>query len=199
MMVFNSFQFFLFFLVVWLCSRMLERYVKIRNVFLLLASLAFYAFFKIEFLPLLIYVVMVSYVGGLVLKKHRTRPIIATIVILSLLPLLFYKYSFFLVSNLLRLPCLNICVIPLWLRSLFLPVGISFFTLQALTYTIDIYRGKLTPVRNAVDVALAISFFPTLLSGPITRARNLLPQFKAPLTVTIETFAIGGELFIRVA
>ena len=195
-MVFNSFQFVFFFLFVWLCAQMLGKHFLVRNAFLLLSSLAFYAFFKLAFLPLLLYVVLISYIGGLVLEKHRVKWVIASIVILSLLPLLFFKYSIFLASNLIRLSCLSNCNIPEWLDRLVLPVGISFFTLQALTYTIDVYRGKLATERNVIDVALGISFFPTLLSGPITRARDRLPQLKTRLEVTLEAFVLGCEIFI---
>ena len=195
-MVFNSFQFIFFFLAAWLCARALSSHVALRNAFLLLASLIFYGLFKVEFLPLLLYVILVSHVGGLVLEKRQTKSTISIIILLSLLPLLFYKYSIFLLTNILKLPVFQGITMPSGLAELVLPVGISFFTLQALTYTIDVYRGKLPVERNVVNVALAISFFPTLLSGPITRARDLLPQLRTKLPNTFETAVCGCETFI---
>jgi len=75
-------------------------------------------------------------------------------------------------------------------------VGISFFTFQALTYTIDVYRGKIESRRNVVDLALFVSFFPTVLSGPIEKARNLLPQIEKPEGVSVRVFTEGATIFI---
>ena len=195
-MVFNSLHFLLFFLLVLPGVKCLNNHPFWRNIYLFLASLYFYACFKLAFLPLLFYVISISYVGGLLLAKHRTKLTISIVIILTLLPLLFFKYSIFIASNLLCLPGLVGCAMPQWLENIVLPVGISFFTLQALTYTIDIYRGKLAPNHNVIEVSLAISFFPILLSGPITRARELFPKFRTALSFSVIDFVYSCELFI---
>ncbi len=77
------------------------------------------------------------------------------------------------------------------LLDIFLPVGISFFTFQSLSYTIDVYRGQLKPVNRLLDYAFYVSFFPQLVAGPIVRARDFIPQIRRPLTVTSEMFGTG--------
>jgi len=204
-MVFNSFQFIFFLPGVVLGVTLLRKHIALRNAFLLLSSLSFYGCFKFAFLPLLLYVIAVNYLGGLALASVETcaaghsrsqKWTLGGIVLLTLFPLLFFKYTLFLTTTLERLFDATDILLPGWLNGLVLPVGISFFSLQALTYTIDVYRGKISAERNVINVALAISFFPTLLSGPITRARELLPQLKTQLNPSLETYVFGGETFI---
>lgn len=80
--------------------------------------------------------------------------------------------------------------------SILLPIGLSFFTFQALSYSIDIYRGKIKPETSFINVALFVAFFPTLLSGPIERARNLLPQLREKLLFNEDNIIAGAKLFI---
>ena len=85
---------------------------------------------------------------------------------------------------------------PLWnghfeALDIFLPVGISFFTFQSLSYTLDVYRGDLKPLSSLLDYAFYVSFFPQLVAGPIVRARDFVPQIRQPLTVTNEMFGQG--------
>jgi len=79
--------------------------------------------------------------------------------------------------------------------SIVLPVGISFYTFQTISYTIDIYRGAFLPTRNFVDFALSVAFFPHLVAGPIQRARSLIVQIEKPRAVTIDLWARGLTLF----
>ena len=97
---------------------------------------------------------------------------------LSLLVLIFFKYAYF------------------FNDSILLPIGLSFFTFQALSYSIDIYRGKIKPETSFINVALFVAFFPTLLSGPIERARNLLPQLREKLLFNEHNIIAGAKLFI---
>jgi Predicted membrane protein involved in D-alanine export len=103
---------------------------------------------------------------------------VTTAIVLSIAQLVFFKYAY--LAN----------------PTILLPVGLSFFTFQALSYSIDIYRKKIAPEKNVVDVALFIAFFPTLLSGPIERARNLIPQLKEKTSVNWDNFKEGAGLFI---
>lgn len=112
------------------------------------------------------------------------------VVILSLLPLVTFKYSYFLIHDVL---CLSFTSD--WTTNLILPVGISFFTFQALTYTIDLYRGKIECYKDIIDYSLFVSFFPTVLSGPIEKARNLMPQFKKSQNVNLNDVITGIGFF----
>lgn len=198
-MVFNSFNFVIFFLAVSLilwAERSFFRSLKLRNIILLTAGYVFYGWFNPGFLAILLLVTAINYATGSLLlnPKHRQRKaILACGVIMSLLPLLFYKYAIFFLENLGWLLRLE------WqievLDGLMLPVGISFFTFQALSYSIDVYRRKITERYAPVDFALFVAFFPTLLSGPIEKARNLLPQIARYTTPRPADFMQGAILF----
>lgn len=178
-MFFNSFSFIGFFLIVLVIlsvERLVNRRVALRNVTLLLASYFFYGYFNVGFTLILLFVTIVNFFGGKILIKSKRKGVLATCIILSLLPLLFFKYSLFLCESFGAL--LNIEIEIELLNGLLLPVGISFFTFQALSYSIDIYRGKIDRKASLLDFSLFVAFFPTILSGPIEKARNLLPQIR---------------------
>jgi D-alanyl-lipoteichoic acid acyltransferase DltB (MBOAT superfamily) len=123
------------------------------------------------------------------LEKEKKKAIIVIGVVLTLIPLLGYKYLHFLLTDILLLSHTDWCH---WI----LPVGISFFTFQALTYTIDYYRGKVTEKAEILDYALFVSFFPTILSGPIERSRTLLPQLMQLSRFNMALLLNGVELFL---
>lgn len=192
-MLFNSFDFVFFFLIVGGGTLLLNRTHKLqaRNVFLLLSSYIFYGTFNFYFLAILLFVTFVTYFGGLCLSKVSNKKLLTGFVtILSLLPLVTFKYSYFLIHDVL---CLSFASD--WSTNLILPVGISFFTFQALTYTIDLYRGKIECCRDIIDYSLFVSFFPTVLSGPIEKARNLMPQFKKLQNVNLNDVITGIGFF----
>lgn len=154
-----------------------------RNIFLLAASWFFYAQLHWWYLLLLGYATVVNYVGGLWIERERERKgkvkaALWTTVILTLAALVVFKYFYIFNSNIM------------------LPVGMSFFTFMALTYSIDIYRGKIHADKDLIKVALFISFFPTLLSGPIERARNMLPQLSRRIPFHSTNLIIGAQWFI---
>lgn len=196
-MIFNSFEFVIFAIIVVAWLLLLTKFSKnvtVRNISLLLASYFFYGWFNFGFLTILLYVTGVNYVGALFLNRYENRKaIVSVIVLLSLLPLILYKYSAFLMEDVLNLDNTNLNGL---IRNLILPVGISFYTFQALTYTIDIYRRKVVARRNIVDVALFVSFFPTILSGPIEKARNLLPQIEKLNPITPDDIRQAITIFI---
>lgn len=169
-------------------STKISKRVWIRNFILLAASYVFYGWFGVGFLALLVGVTAVNYLAGLCIEKypHRGKLIVGLAVCLSVLPLLTYKYF---------APFCFLIGLPLG-ESLILPVGLSFFTFQALTYTIDLYRGKEKICRSPLDFALFVAFFPTVLSGPIEKARNLLPQIKRLGGIDISNVSDGAFIFI---
>lgn len=184
-MLFNTFEYLYFFCIVFLLFALLNNRntVKLRNFLLLIASYYFYAQLHSWFVILLIYTTAVNYVCGLCIVRDQQqgktgKRFVATAIVLSIAQLVFFKYAY--LAN----------------PTILLPVGLSFFTFQALSYSIDIYRKKIEPEKNVVDIALFIAFFPTLLSGPIERARNLIPQLKEKTSVSWDNFKGGAGLFI---
>lgn len=184
-MFFNSPGYAAFFLVVLAVFAAANRVKTIpqRNVWLLAASYWFYAQLHVWFVALLAYTTVVNYVCTRCVARSQARGAsgrvaVTVALVLSLAQLAVFKYAYLAVP------------------SVVLPVGLSFFTFQALTYTLDVYRRKMQPDRNLVDVALFVAFFPTLLSGPIERARNLIPQIKQPTRLTWDGFTAGAGLFV---
>ena len=199
-MFFNSFI-FIGFLFVILAILSLEKFVvrdvKLRNITLLVASYFFYGYFNIGFTLILAFVTLVNYIGGRMLFDERSvhkKRIVAVSVILSLLPLVFFKYSLLLCKTFSSI--LNLEVDFAILDGLLLPVGISFFTFQALSYTIDVYRSQIDKPASILDFFLFVSFFPTIMSGPIEKARNLLPQIKRSFFPTADSVAQGTCIFV---
>lgn len=176
-MSFLSIQFLVFFIVTCFCYYKVENQ-RIRIGILLVASYVFYAYWDFRFLFFLLFQTVVSYVIGLILQKSDTpkqKKIYITIgCVLLLIVLGFCKYFNFFLSSF--YDALNIEGFSS--LQIVIPVGISFYTFQALSYVIDIYRGNTEARKNFLDVALYIGFFPQLLSGPIVLSYNLLPQLE---------------------
>ena len=179
---FHSLSFMAFFPVVLLVQYLLPG--KARYLWLLLSSYFFYMCWNPVYGALLLAVTAITYLCGLLIsqgKAAKAKKSLATLgVVCSLGILVFFKYWPFLSENLnLLLSALKISVrIPVF--DVLLPVGISFYTFQALGYLVDVYRGKIEAERNFFRYALFVSFFPQLMSGPITRAPQMIPQILAP-------------------
>ena len=181
-MWFNSFTFWVFLAVVGGIYLRLGH--RLQNRFLLLASYFFYGCWDWRFLALILFTTTFDFLAARLIGRSedpRLRKIcvIASIVVgLGILGI--FKYFGFFVTEFNRL--LGAFDLSHWEPglSIVLPVGISFYTFQSLSYTIDIYRGKTTPCRHFLDFALYISFFPQLVAGPIERSHHLLPQVEMP-------------------
>ena len=193
-MLFNSFTFWIFFALVLGIYWRLDQ--KAQNRFLLLASYIFYGWWDWRFLSLILLSTMVDYFVGLRLgsagtDEARKKRLLALSVSVNLGLLGVFKYAgFFVESTASVLEALGFQANLPSLRII-LPVGISFYTFQTLSYTVDVFRGKLQPTRDFLDFALFVSFFPQLVAGPIERAKRLLPQVSSPRRVTREDFQIG--------
>ena len=195
-MLFDSLKFLIFFLAVLAVYRLLDH--RNQNRFLLLASYVFYGAWDLRFLGLLILSTVVDFYVGLGLAREseplRRRRWIWTSIAVNLSVLGFFKYfDFFSMSFTELAGDLGFSVSPITLHVI-LPVGISFYTFQAMSYTIDVYRGRIGPARKFTDFALYIAFFPQLVAGPIERARDLLPQIARPRTVT--PGMVGSALYL---
>lgn len=158
-----------------------------QNVFMVAASYLFYGWWDWRFLLLIAFTTFCSFFSGVLLEKYEGRRTVqkwisASNIILNLLILCYFKYFNFFGENFAAL-LRSIGIRADWVTlDILLPVGISFYTFQALSYTIDVYRHKMKPTHDVVAFFAFISFFPQLVAGPIERATNLLPQFLAQRT-----------------
>jgi len=197
-MLFNSIAFFVFLAIVYAIYRALPH--RGQNRWLLAASYFFYGAWDWRFLGLILLSTVIDYVVGIALHQSadpRRRKQLVTISVVANLTLLgIFKYAGFFTDSLADLVGLFGWEMSPFTRTVVLPVGISFYTFQTLSYTIDIYRGRLEPTRNFFDFALFVAFFPQLVAGPIERAVNLLPQIQAPRTVTWEKVNSGSWLIL---
>lgn len=196
-MLFNSFQFAIFFIVVYSLYLLLSH--KWQNRMLLLASYIFYGAWDWRFLSLIFISTILDYVCGLkifILNDHKKKLFLFFSIFGNLFILGFFKYFNFFASNLQTLLYnLGVSIQPRFL-NIILPIGISFYTFQTMSYTIDIYRGQLEPTKKFLDFALFVAFFPQLVAGPIERAKRLLPQVINHRYVTITKFSQGCRLIL---
>lgn len=181
-MLFNSWQFLLFFPVVILIYYLFP--TRFRKVWLVVASYYFYMCWDAKYAILILLTTVITYLSGILLfgidthsyskkKKLVYRRIIVIVSFASNLGILFFfKYFEWLIDNLNLLFSKDVSL-PF---SIVLPVGISFYTFQALSYTVDVYRGEITAEKKFINYALFVSFFPQLVAGPIERSKNLLSQ-----------------------
>lgn len=179
-MLFNSFPFLVFFPIVVLVYYLIPK--KLRYVWLLIASYYFYMSWNAVYAILIAISTLVTWVSGLLLEKAedtgKKKAIVAGSLIVNLGILFFFKYFDFTIDNInlvLNKAGLTVLNHPF---DIILPVGISFYTFQALSYTIDVYRGEIEPEKDVLRYALYVSFFPQLVAGPIERSKNLLPQIQ---------------------
>ena len=177
-MLFNSIEYLIFFPAIAILFFMMPQ--KLKVFWLMAASFAFYAFWNAKYLLLLLFCIAITYAAGLLLDKidakakgKRKLVLIGSLTV-NLGLLFYFKYFTFFwetAQDLWDWPKTDI-------DNILLPVGISFFTFQAIGYVIDVYRGKVPAEKNPVKYALFISFFPQLVAGPIERSENMLPQLK---------------------
>lgn len=195
-MLFNSFEFLIFLPIVFLLYWFVFKKLKIQNILVVTVSYLFYGWWDWRFLILIAFTTLCSYASGILLERHEghryiQRWISAANIVLNLTILCLFKYFNFFSENLaylfrwfgLELDWVTI--------NILLPVGISFYTFQALSYTIDVYRHKIKPTHDIISFFAFISFFPQLVAGPIERATDLLPQFEKPRSFDY-TAAVDG-------
>lgn len=171
----------------------MARWVRWQNLFIVVASYVFYGWWDWRFLALIALTSVASYASGVLIEQHRGhgKIISAANIVLNLLILAFFKYfNFFSESFATAMASLGWhCDMPT--LNIVLPVGISFYTFQALSYSIDVYRRKLPASHSIIDVMAFISFFPQLVAGPIERATSLLPQIQKPRHFSAATATTG--------
>lgn len=199
-MLFNSLEFFLFLpLVLILYWFVVHKKLKLQNFLVLTASYVFYGWWDYRFLSLIALSTVVDYYIGLTIHKSdcnsvRKRWLTASM-LFNLGLLGFFKYyNFFIESWVDLLDSFGYTIENTWTLQVILPVGISFYTFQTMSYSIDIYRKKLEPTKDFVAFAAFVSFFPQLVAGPIERASNLLPQILKKRKFSKEQSLKGIEL-----
>ena len=181
-MLFNSFEFLVFLpLLFGLYWFVCNRNLKIQNALVLIASYVFYGWWDYRFLGLILLSTVVDFLAGLAMvqvQKGNVRKLILAISLVFNLGLLgvFKYYNFFITSWVNLFDSFGYHITGLSTLNIILPVGISFYTFQTLSYTLDAYKGKITPTRDFIAFAAFVSFFPQLVAGPIERASHLLPQ-----------------------
>jgi len=205
-LIFSTPAFWLFFLLVLAGYSIVYKKLFIRNAYLFLVSLFFYYKSGGLFLFLLIFVTLIDFTCGLLIYNSRTKFKRRLFILLSIISnlgiLAYFKYTGFFVSTINDLLGTDYKVYDFLaafsnsnlgtsfnISNIILPVGISFFTFQSLSYTIDIYRKKLKPVRNIVDFGFYVSFFPQLVAGPIVRASEFIPQLYSEFHLSKREFS----------
>ena len=180
-MLFSSLVFiFIFLPIVFFVSRFLN--IKLQNIFLLLASLVFYAWGEPIYVFLMLFSILVNYIAGIVIGTNE-NPVVKKIfliifVLIDVLILGYFKYANLFFGT-----------------NIALPIGISFFTFQAMSYVIDVYRGVVNCQKNIINIALYISFFPQLIAGPIVKYKDIDKQIE-DRQVNLEKVALGVRRFI---
>lgn len=210
-LIFTQLYFWIFYLVVLVIYSIIYRQRALRNAFLFLASLFFYWKTSGLFFLLLVFSTFSDYYLGNFIYRAKRKEWkkfgVAMSVIINLFMLSYFKYTYLFVDTVNSLLNLDIEVVnhlALWSNQLtgthfdisriILPVGISFYTFQTISYTVDIYRGRVDPVKHILDFGFYVSFFPQLVAGPIVRASEFVPQLYKRYSLSYEEF--GYALFL---
>ena len=201
-MLFNSIEFLLFlptvFLLYWF---VFQKNLKVQNLLLLISSYVFYGWWDYRFLSLIFLSTVVDYFVGIKIQDSNDKKMKKSLLWISIffnLGLLgFFKYfNFFIDSWIDLIGAIGFEQKSTWTLNVILPVGISFYTFQTMSYSLDIYQGKLKPTKDFISFASFVSFFPQLVAGPIERASNLLPQILNERELILKNILRGASLII---
>ncbi len=212
--MFTQLYFWVFFAVVLVFYSIIYKNKTLRNAYLFLVSLFFYYKSGGYFFSLLIFSTIVDYTLGLLIfrtdKKLNKKIFLSLSIIINLGVLSYFKYSYFFVDVFNSIFSTNYHVVNLLARwtnelagsnfdvfTIILPVGISFYTFQTISYTFDIYREKVKPVKNIIDFGFYVSFFPQLVAGPIVRAADFVPQLYKDYKLTKEQMGMAIFLILN--
>jgi alginate O-acetyltransferase complex protein AlgI len=189
-MVFSSLTFLCVFLPVLCALYYLVKNQTLRNGLLIVASLLFYAYGEPIYVLLMLFSIIVNYLLALPMEKRKSKLCLVVSILFNLSLLVIFKYLDFLIGLFNALFHTSIAMV-----SLSLPIGISFFTFQAMSYVIDVYRQQVKPQKNPFYLMLYISFFPQLIAGPIVKYHDIEQEIKNR-SVTVSEFAHGLRRFI---
>ena len=213
-LIFTQFYFWGFFTIVFGIYIAIHKRIALRNIFLFIVSVFFY--YKTSgfyFFLLLFSTVTDYYIGNSIYKSENIskRKLLVTVsIFINLFVLSYFKYSYFFIDTVNYIFNTDIAVIDVFAKwtnnfagthfsidKIILPVGISFYTFQTISYSIDIYRKKLEPVKNVLDFGFYVSFFPQLVAGPIVRASEFIPQIYKEFKLTKEEFGMAVFLILN--
>ena len=198
-MLFNSLSFLLFFPLV--CFAYFLIPARVRYLWLLGASYYFYMCWNARYALLMALSTLITYASGLLIGRCRGNARLCKLWVglsfgSNLAILFFFKYANFVLEGLQKAAALAHVQLNLPAFDILLPVGISFYTFQALSYTMDVYRGEIAPERDLLKYALFVSFFPQLVAGPIERSKNLLEQVAVPHRFDYDRAAAGLQMML---
>jgi alginate O-acetyltransferase complex protein AlgI len=192
-MIFNSVSFLLFLVLVIPFYWFFPRTPRLWLIFI--SSLTFYGFWRIEFIPLMLFSTLVDYIVAQSIDKvvllSRKRFLLAVSICINLGLLFYFKYLFFFVNNVADVLLIFGLQINKPVLDIILPLGISFYTFQTISYTVDVYRGFIRPEKNFVLYACYVTFFPQLIAGPILRAKEVIHQFMRRPNFNLVDFGNG--------
>jgi alginate O-acetyltransferase complex protein AlgI len=198
-MLFPTAKFLGFFVVAFTVYWLLGRH-RWRLLWLTMASAAFYMSWNAWFILLIFASTSVDYFVAIRLPKvedsRKRKALVALSIGVNLGILAYFKYRAFALDSALEVAHWLGWSVPAVQIKAFLPLGISFYTFEAISYVVDVYRGRTTPVKNPLDYALYILFFPHLVAGPIVRPNEFLPQLARPKRFDWPRFQAGGQLFL---
>lgn len=183
-MLFQSWQ-YLFLLIAAVATVYYIQNINLKKIVILALSIFFYAYGAYGQTVLFLLVILSAYFIGIVVEKYKRKWLFTVFILLLFLPLLLYKYVPFIISQMLMLKGISYTV------TVSLPIGISFYTFQAVGYVIDVYKGTAKAERNILNFACFISFFPQLVAGPIERCNNIMAQIQVLKKPSYEKTADG--------
>lgn len=214
-LTFTQADFWIFFALVYLIFAFLYKKIALRGAYLFLVSLFFYYKTSGMFIGILIFSTLVDFFIGKTIyaseNQLKRKILVVTSVCVNLLVLCYFKYAYFFTDSFNYLFHTDIQVFN-WLAhwgngfsdagyfkvdQILLPVGISFYTFQTISYSVDIYRRKLTPLKSIIDFGFFVSFFPQLVAGPIVRAESFVPQITKPTSISITEFNRGSYMILK--
>ena len=181
-MIFSSLTFLFLFLPIVLLLLSVCRRIPYQNTLLFLSSIFFYAWGGVSYTLILLLSILVNYVFGLLLQRceHHKKELLAAAVGINLLSLVFFKYANFIMDNVNILTSV-FDVSPITMRQIVLPIGISFYTFQGISYLVDVYRRNVQAQTNLIKLGTYIALFPQLIAGPIIRYHEIEPQLDPEL------------------
>ncbi len=195
-MLFHTWIFVLFFLIVYPVY-LLIRKTRFKDIWLLIASYVFYGWWNPLYLLLIVYSTAIDYFAVIMMERsHRRKLWLYGSIVNNLSLLGLFKYAGFVSANLNHLIAQLGFQYAIPAPDFLLPVGISFYTFQSMSYTIDFYRGEIKKETSFIRFATFVSLFPQLVAGPIERARNLLPQLHKPSHISQQDITDGLSLFV---
>lgn len=197
-MSFNSLTFLIFLFVVVIVYWIIPN--RFRYIFLLVASYIFYMWWNVKLVVLIASTTLLTFFSGILIQKSNNKVIKKTYLIVTLTfclgLLIFFKYFNFLYNNFINFMNLFSLSLENKIFDIILPVGISFYTFQTLSYVIDVYKGKYQAEKNIGYYALYVSFFPQLVAGPIERPNDLIPELKKEKKMSMDNLLTGSKFIL---